>query len=109
MKRTSLALLAILGTWAIAGPAAAAQCPGERQDGKRVTMTGTIKSMNKGFGRMHNFFTRECPDIAIIGKNAPGCRVGAKIKATGEFSYCDYLFDDDCFDDVLLRSTITCG
>jgi hypothetical protein len=107
--RISLATSAI-GLCLAAGQAWAATCPGERQDGKRLTVTGTIGHMERAPDGGYSFQIKECGDVVIFNKSKKTCRVGGKITATGKFWFCseDDFYDTGCDFDEFDASSVSC-
>jgi hypothetical protein len=105
-----LLMLSTIGLCLAAGQAWAASCPGERQDGKRVTVTGKIVRMEPATSGGYSFQIKECGDVVIFGNSKMACRVGGRITATGKFWFCseDDFYETGCDFDEFDASTVSC-
>lgn len=106
MKTLWLALLLVT-----VAAAAQAKCPGEADDGKRVTITGKISYADRQ-GAKYHFGVEECDLYIHADSNGKGaCKIGRKLTATGVFYSCNFL--GDCMKeigdaDVIEASKISC-
>lgn len=88
MKKLILILLLCTGA-----TSAQAKCPGERDDGKRVTATGKIFYADRQ-GGTYFFGLEECQILVHAKNNAKGaCKKGKTMTVTGTFYFCDWLGD----------------
>lgn len=103
-------LVLILLMCVIANTAKAA-CPGDRDDGKRVTVAGTIFHVEQGDGK-HYFGLKECGILVEAKHNGKGsCKVGKTLTATGMFIRCDWLIEcykEDGDLDIIQASKVAC-
>jgi len=73
--------------------AAQAKCPGDPDDGKRVTVTGKVFYADRQ-GATYFFGLEECRILVHAKNNGKGaCKVGRTLTATGIFYFCDWLGD----------------
>jgi hypothetical protein len=106
MKRLILALILCM-----AASLAEAKCPGDPNDGKRVTVTGRIFYADKQDAK-YFFGLEECRILVHAKNNGKGaCKIGRTLTATGTFYVCDMI--SECFKefgdmDAIDASRITC-
>lgn len=106
MKKLLLVLL-----FCTAATAAQAKCPGDSDDGKRVTVTGKISYADRQ-GAKYFFGLEECGILVHATSNGKGaCKLGRKLTVIGTFYSCDFL--GDCMKelgdaDVIEASKLTC-
>lgn len=88
-----------------------AACPGERDDGKRVTVTGKIVYGHRDGGK-RLFGLEECHIVVELKSKASGaCRIGRTATVTGKFFSCDANFEcisEDGDNDVIEASKMVC-
>ena len=96
MRRVILGMLLCILS---AGPAAAQYCGEEKDDGKNITIQGTLKDVRSQSSTTF-FEIEECEFLFIFLENyRKDCRVGQRVRMTGEFCFeCDLFLDDDEFD-----------
>ena len=108
-----LSVLAVVCLVAGVAPAtfALAACPGENDDGKRLTVRGTLDYVGKESGG-YGFGIKECAIyIESKGNDGGACKVGRKITATGKFYSCeaDIMCDFELGDpDVMEGAKVSC-
>ena len=91
-----LAVAALIAEVGSAGLAWAA-CPGESDDGKRLTVKGTVNFAEKDPDGGYGYGIEECPIYIMSNRNDGGaCKVGSKISATGKFFSCEADFLGEC-------------
>lgn len=106
MKKVLLVLLCVT-----AASSAQAKCPGEADDGKRVTVAGKISYADRQ-GAKYFFGLEECGILVHANSNGKGaCKLGRTLTVTGTFYACDFL--GDCMKelgdaDVIEASKLTC-
>lgn len=94
-----------------AAPAAQAKCPGDSDDGRRVTVTGKISYADRQ-GAKYFFGLEECGILVHAKSNGKGaCKLGRTLTVTGTFYACDFL--GDCMKelgdaDVIEASKLSC-
>jgi hypothetical protein len=102
-----LCVLLVCATWS----AARAACPGERDDGKQVKVTGRIVTAARQNGK-YFFELKECRILVQADNDAKGaCKTGKTLTATGTFYLCDWLsecYDEDTDMDAIEASRISC-
>lgn len=88
MKRLIFVLL-----FSAAASVAQAKCPGDPEDGKRVTVTGRIFYADRQNDK-YFFGLEECQILVQAKNNAKGaCKKGKTMTVTGTFYFCDWLGD----------------
>ena len=89
MGRLSILGFACFVAGVVSATSALAACPGEKDDGKRLTVRGTLEYAEKEDGG-YGFGIKECwIYIEAKGNDGGACKVGKKITATGKFSSCE--------------------
>lgn len=108
MKKVLLVLLCVT-----AASSAQAKCPGEADDGKRVTVAGKISYADRQ-GAKYFFGLEECGILVHANSNGKGaCKLGRKLTVTGTFYSCDADFSGSCMKelgdpDVIEASKLSC-
>ena len=106
MKKLFLVLMLCAGA-----TATQAKCPGDPNDGKRVTVTGKIFYADQQGGK-YFFGLEECRILVHATSNGKGaCTIGKSLTATGTFYVCDWLsecYKEDGDMDALEASRIAC-
>jgi hypothetical protein len=108
ISRVTLCAVVLLGTGGIANAACAKFH--QYQDGKRVTVTGTITKIEKTPGRNVAIEVDSCDGFFISTLPTRSCQIGKHIRASGKLSYCDdYDFDEMwCSADMVEAKTVSC-
>jgi hypothetical protein len=106
MKKLLLVLL-----FCTAASTSQAKCPGDSDDGKRVTVNGKIAYADRQSGKFL-FGLEECGILVHANSNGKGaCKLGRTLTVTGTFYACDFL--GDCMKelgdmDAIEASKVTC-
>ena len=79
----------------------AAGCPGEKDNGKRVTVRGTVNYVGQDADGGYGFGIEECDVYIMSSQNGGGaCKAGSKLSATGKFFSCEAHFLGGCDPDL---------
>lgn len=96
-----------------AATAAQAKCPGEADNGKRVTVTGKIIYVGRQ-GAKHDFGLEECGILVHAKSSSKGaCKLGRKLTVTGTFYSCDADWSGSCMKelgdpDIIEATKVSC-